>query len=113
MTIYVDNLALRAEVFNKDTGRIVNAVWYHMFSDDLDPEELHLFAQRLGLRRSYFQRGSAGRKRAPWKDHYDITESKRNLAFQKGATIVENEKAVEIWQSKKTRYLASLMDTGT
>lgn len=111
--IYVDNLAVRANVFNPATGKVVNGTWYHMFSDELNPEQLHQFAQRLGLRRSYFQRGTAGTRRAPWKDHYDITESKRNLAFQKGAELVSNEEAVELWREKKKRYLASLNPAGS
>jgi hypothetical protein len=112
MTIYVDNLGLKATVFNKVTGKNVTGIWYHMFSDQIDPEELHLFAQRLGLRRSYFQRGTEGSRRAPWKDHYDIVASKKHLAFQKGATIVDNERAVEIWREKRDRYLSSLASGG-
>lgn len=44
----------------------------HLFSHRED--ELHEFAHRLGLRRSWFHR-----------DHYDISFSKRELALQLGA----------------------------
>lgn len=51
----------------------------HLFADDL--EELHMFAQRLGLKREWFQ--SQGRFL-----HYDITANKRRLAIKLGARPV-------------------------
>jgi AraC-like DNA-binding protein len=50
----------------------------HMLGTDLD--ELHAFAQQLGLRRSYFQR-----KRLA---HYDLTRSKRAMALELDATEI-------------------------
>jgi hypothetical protein len=52
----------------------------HMQADTI--EELHDFAARLGLRRSWFQ-SKPGR---PDHDHYDLTASKRALALELGAT---------------------------
>jgi hypothetical protein len=53
--------------------------WSHLQADSV--EELHAFAARLGLRRSWFQ-ARAGR---PELEHYDVTESKREQAIRMGA----------------------------
>lgn len=80
MTIYVD------ELFNA-TPRTAQARkhgtrWCHMTTDG-DIEELHRFAESIGLRRSYFQ----DHVRRALK-HYDLTPSKRALAISKGAVEV-------------------------
>jgi hypothetical protein len=51
----------------------------HMLANDLDA--LHAMADRIGLRRSWFQD-----KRHP---HYDLTASKRRLALAAGAIEIE------------------------
>jgi hypothetical protein len=54
--------------------------WSHLFSFDEDPTELHALAQRIGLRRSWFQPAKThapGHPARPWRNHYDVTESKR------------------------------------
>lgn len=59
-----------------------NARWVgggHLFATDLDA--LHAFAKSLGLKREWYQG-----KQFP---HYDLTKGKRDLAIQKGATVVE------------------------
>jgi Protein of unknown function (DUF4031) len=56
--------------------RLSSKRWCHMATDG-DIEELHQMAQRLGLRRAWFQAG-----RLP---HYDLTPSKRRLAVRFGA----------------------------
>jgi len=53
----------------------------HLFADSL--EELHEFALKLGLKRSYFQSKSI-------VPHYDLTENKRREAVMKGAREVKN-----------------------
>lgn len=53
--------------------------WSHLVSDE-SIEELHAFARRLGLLRSWFQD-----KRVP---HYDVTAGKRVLAVRLGAREV-------------------------
>ncbi len=53
--------------------------WAHLTADSAD--ELHAFAERLGLFRQSFQT-TPGK---PWKDHYDVTESTRELAVRMGA----------------------------
>jgi hypothetical protein len=51
----------------------------HLQADSTD--ELHAFATRLGLKRSWFQ----SRPGRPWNDHYDLTRHKRLDAIQLGA----------------------------
>jgi hypothetical protein len=58
----------------------------HMQADTLD--ELHAFAQRIGLRQEWFQ-SKPGR---PEKDHYDLTRAGRELALGLGA-ISEDRRA--------------------
>lgn len=112
MTVYVDDAAIGAEVFNIATGRKVKGTWYHMFSDRLDSRDLHEMAATIGLRRSYFQRSRyiAG----PLKgftnhshDHYDVTESKKRAAIKNGAVPVTMTQAVMIWRDKRERELAA------
>lgn len=52
----------------------------HLLADTL--EELHEFADRLGLRREWFQNH-------PRWPHYDLTRNKRALAVRLGATEVD------------------------
>lgn len=95
MTVYVDDARIRATV-GQLQGR-----WSHLFADTSD--ELHEFAQRLGLRRSWFQdpvvtgrpRARAG-SRAAENWHYDVTDSKRRQAIAIGATPVSWRDAAEI-----------------
>ncbi len=58
----------------------------HLQADSLD--ELHAFAERLGLRREWFQ----SRPGRPENDHYDLTEAGRRLALERGA-IAEDRRA--------------------
>jgi len=61
--------------------------WSHMVSD-LSVDELHDFAHRLGLKRSWFQ----PRKHLP---HYDITANKREQAIRLGAVPVSSRDLVQ------------------
>ena len=51
MGVYVDDAFIPAKVRNG--GRYVTARWCHLSADT--EEELHDLAQRIGLRRSWFQ----------------------------------------------------------
>ena len=68
MAIYVDN------------ARIIwaNNIWCHLVADSLD--ELHAFAENIGLKRKWFQSSAS-------YPHYDITLKTRSIALSKGATI--------------------------
>ncbi len=74
MTVYVDDAFIKARV-----GRI-NGKWCHLTADTKD--ELHGFAEGIGLRRAWFQNKPGGR----W--HYDVTESMRAKAIIRGAVPV-------------------------
>ena len=54
-------------------------LWCHLLADS--PDELHIFAAELGLRRARFQ-SKPGRA---WVDHYDIGEDRRRAAVALGA----------------------------
>lgn len=75
MTVYVDNFRVPARV-----GRL-SARWSHLTADT--KEELHAFADRLALNRTWFQDKGDGR----W--HYDVTDSKREQAIKLGAQAID------------------------
>ncbi len=76
MTMYVDDL------YNYPDCTLRYKVWCHMATDG-PITELHAFAARLGLRRSWFQVGKSGRF-----PHDDLTPNKRAQAFRLGARPV-------------------------
>lgn len=77
MTVYVDDFRVPARV-----GRI-DARWSHLsVGPDDDVAELHAFAEQIGLKRSWFQAKG-------WpRDHYDVTDSKRQEAIAAGAVAI-------------------------
>jgi hypothetical protein len=84
MTVYVDDAAIPTTV-----GRW-SSRWSHLTADTR--EELHEFAARLGLRRSYFQENNAkpgSFSREAW--HYDLTVNKRAQAIRLGAKPVTSK----------------------
>ena len=89
MTIYVDTIK------RYDSGE-----WCHMAVDGT-LDELHEFAQRIGLKREWFQDH-------PVVKHYDLRASKRKLAIEHGAIEVSNCHLVAICSGKYPvmRYLA-------
>lgn len=93
MTVYVDDAGISARI-----GPI-NSRWYHLTADTR--EELHEFATRLGLKRSWFQPGNKSGLAKPgsfsaeaW--HYDVTESKREQAIRLGAEAITSERMNEL-----------------
>lgn len=79
VSVYVDSVNIRAEVPNG--ARTVRGVWCHMTADTRD--ELDAMADRIGLRRSWIQHPGT------WKEHYDLTQSRRRLAVAAGAVEVD------------------------
>jgi hypothetical protein len=88
--VYVDDMRMHAQV-----GRL-RARWSHLTADTTD--ELHTFAELLGLKRAWFQpakvfadtarnreRGVVGQPGWGSRDHYDVTDSKRDEAIRLGA----------------------------
>lgn len=76
MSVYVDNYCAAYRGMKMS----------HLAADSLD--ELHEMAERLGLRREWFQD-----KNLP---HYDVCKSKRALAIKLGAKEVSSRKIVEV-----------------
>jgi hypothetical protein len=89
MTIYVDSLESWGW---KIRGRVVKSC--HMFTDSVDLEELHAFAESVGMKRAWFQLHRV----AP---HYDLVPSRRELAVMKGAVEVGRHRATEIWRARR------------
>lgn len=65
MPVYVDDYR----------GHFRGMIMSHMTADTLD--ELHMMADKIGLKREWFQNGST--------PHYDVTLSKKELAIRHGA----------------------------
>jgi len=108
VTIYVDQAFIPADVPNG--RRVVSSRWCHLMSDQIDPTELHEFAERIGLRRSWFQRGKRlGRpgEHDPAGDHYDVTEGKRRAAVAAGAVEIDRDGLVALMRSRRDLVRAS------
>ena len=78
-------------------GRVVPSC--HMFADTVELDELHVFAERIGLRFEWFQR----HRLAP---HYDLTAARRVAAVRAGAVEVERAEAVAIWRARRAKVAA-------
>ena len=63
--VYVDNFEIKFK----------NMKMYHLLADT--EEELHIFAEKIGLKREWFQNKKI--------KHYDISKSKKELAIKNGA----------------------------
>lgn len=64
--------------------------WCHLIADEADCPELHTFAARLGMKRSWFQ-----------GDHYDLVPGRRAAAVAIGAIEVDRKTFVEIRRKQK------------
>ena len=99
MTVYVDDINIPAGV---RSGSVTHkSTWCHLFADS--QAELHSFAQKLGLKRSYFQPGQLS-----WDWHYDVTAGKRRQAVAMGAHEVGAFDAIRIMQERDARARCSL-----
>lgn len=77
MTVYVDN-------YRAKFGRMIMC---HMAADTL--EELHQMAEKIGMKRSWFQ-----------GDHYDVSLTRRKLAIEFGAKEISSRELVRIARPK-------------
>lgn len=68
----------------------------HLVADSV--EELHAFAERLGLRRSWFQSKSD-------LPHYDLTTGMRFKAIRLGAIEIDRNKLVEIMRKYRSSHI--------
>lgn len=102
MTVYVDDSGIAATV-GRHTSR-----WSHLTGDT--QEELHEFAARLGLKRSYFQvhRDTPlcpDPARCPhW--HYDVTATKREQALRLGAKPIDRRELAELIAARRAAMRA-------
>lgn len=91
MTVYVDNFMVRADV--PHGGRVVRGRWCHMTADTR--AELDAMADRIGLRRQWIQHPGT------WKEHYDVTLTKRAAAVRAEAVEIDLSQAVELYRRKR------------
>lgn len=90
MPVYVDSLVDWG--WNMHGRRVQSC---HMFTDNVDIEELHAFAVRIGMKREWFQRHVI----AP---HYDLVKSRRDFAVHSGAIEVDRRRASAIWKVRRS-----------
>ncbi len=70
-------------------------IWYHLIADTI--EELHEFAQSIGLKINWFQDHR-------FMPHYDVTENKRIVAVKKGAIVMSlREEGEKIRQAREKK----------
>lgn len=81
MAVYVDEI--RDWTLIARARGLRHTHWCHLTADT--EEELHAFAARLGLRRSWFQKKSD----RDYRWHYDIVPTKRAQAVRMGAQEVD------------------------
>lgn len=89
MTVYVDDMKMPATV-----GRYTSN-WSHLTADS--SEELLDFAKKLGLRPSWIQCPGT------WKEHFDLTEGKRQQALKKGAVPIGLMQAGQLMKAKREK----------
>ena len=90
MSVYVDPLCKNGWMLR---GRpMPNS---HMWADS--DEELHAFADKIGLKRSWHQTSNAG------LSHYDLTPNRRIVAVRLGAIQMDRADAVSDWKARRRR----------
>lgn len=83
MAVYVDNARIRWR----------GKMWCHLVADSL--EELHDFAQKIGLQRNWFQQAAS-------YPHYDVTVEIRQIALSMGA--LEGTRAEIITRARLMKF---------
>ena len=89
LAVYVDNVRINWR------GR----QWCHLVADSLD--ELHRFANSLGLKRVWFQAHAS-------LPHYDVTIEVRAVALSLGAVAADRRTLISRGHQLKTELLSSL-----
>ncbi len=111
MTVYVDELQGYAKGAIAKPARRYGRQWCHLTADS--EEELHAFAERLGLRREWYQRGM--HNRGPWHwylSHYDLTPNKRALAVRLSAVEVALREQAERFAAERAIVAAVAAGAG-
>jgi hypothetical protein len=84
MTVYVHKLRGQSGLIS---GRTPNDPWFGLTADTED--ELHSFAERLGLQRNMYQPGTpTGSQQVSVTGHYDVTEGEADRAVAFGAQAI-------------------------
>jgi hypothetical protein len=91
--VYVDQLTIYSA---KLTKHLPSDTWCHLWSDDV--EELHEFAKKIGMKRSWFQN-------KPTFPHYDLVPRRRAAAVKLGA------KQCSLKEFLKERFLKANVQT--
>lgn len=94
MAIYTDPLASFGW---RLAGRTTRSC--HLFTDELDLTNLHVLAERIGMRREWLH----DQPRAP---HYDLIPERREAAIAAGAISVTRREAVAIWRARRAALAA-------
>jgi hypothetical protein len=90
MTVYVHKLGGQGRAFFGKTPS--PNPWYVLTADTDD--ELHAFAESLGLTRIMFRPGTlAGPHQAPVAAHYDVTLGEHDRAVALGARVITSREA--------------------
>lgn len=100
MTVYVDGVSEHTP--KNAQARRWGTKWSHMWCDE-NLTELHEMAEKIGLKREYFQ----DHYRLP---HYDLIPSKRLQALRNGA-VEMSLKEFEMIRSRATEYAKGLPKT--
>ncbi len=80
MTVYVDQITTYSPTIIQGQARMWGNQWSHLWTNG-DIEELHIFAEAIGLKREWFQPHHIF-------DHYDIVPSRRDRALRAGAVFI-------------------------
>lgn len=91
--IYIDEFPLKwPKTDNWRYGEVT-----HLFTDSDDIEELHRFAQSIGLKRSWVD------KRHTELIHYDLSPQKRMQALKFGAQLMSSKDMVKLMEKNRNK----------
>jgi hypothetical protein len=94
MAVYVDKIETYPISFVAKPARKYGTKWCHLYADSV--EELHAFAESIGLKRGWFQD-----KTLP---HYDLTPFMRDKALESGAVFDEKHlNFIRVMREKRER----------
>ena len=105
MTVYVDEVK-DYTVISEARG-LRHTHWCHLTADT--EQELHVFADALGLRRSWYQRKSP----TDYRWHYDVTPSKRAQTVRLGAIEVDRQFMRQLMARRRAERDNNLNEGGT
>jgi hypothetical protein len=93
MTVYVDDMRRPAQLLGRP------AKWSHMLADT--PQELADMAEEMGLRPEWLQHAGT------YREHYDVTETKRAQAIGFGAVPISYPRGTADLLKAKRQAMAS------